>query len=204
VSVYHGLIENLKQHNPNIYLVEGEYIWDVLNISDIVVQRCSTVAIESWLLYKPTIELELMPSTDHFLQPIYKSGSHIVTNSSEMIATVKGALIGNYKIDSNITKNRLEILKIVITNRYAGATKIISAYIDSLLQQSSSREIIKHLDNKNKIKYLLRRLFGMKGYVFISNLWKLKFGDYLGRYDKSFTKEDRLNWERKLSDYLEH
>ena len=199
VSVYHKLITELKELNPNVYLVEGEYIWDVLSISDVIIQRCSTVAIEAWLMDKHTVELELMPSIEHFLQPRYKNGSVIVNNHQDLVKMVGELVENNQGISAELNEHRSFILSGIIENSHGGATEKIAAHIDSLLQKASTIGSLEYDSLKSRFKYLLRVMFGMKGYTIISNLWKMKFGDYLGRYDKNFTEKDRSIWEKKLA-----
>ena len=198
VSVYHDLMTELKELNPNVYMVEGEYIWDVLNISDVIIQRCSTVAMEAWLMDKHTVELELMPSIEHFLQPRYKDGSVIVNNHQDLVDMVGKLVENDQGISAELNEQRSRILSGIIENRHGGATKKIAAHIDSLLQETLTTGSLEYDSVKSRFKYHLRVMFGMKGYTIISNLWKMKLGDYLGRYDKSFSNNDRLGWEEKL------
>ncbi len=203
VSVYYKLVDNLKKVNSNVFLVEGEYIWDLLNISDIVVQRSSTVAIEAWLMEKQTIELELMPTLNHFLQPRYKDGSHVVVDNKQLVEVVTNVLRNPDEHLTKLKKSRQQILDYVVSNRKGGATENVAQYINTMLDQKQETEKIGYDCNRSKVKYWIRRAIGMKGYTFVSNLWKMKFGDYLGRYDKSFTKQDMQRWEEILQKYIE-
>ncbi len=202
VSVYHNLIAELKKLNPNIYLVEGEYIWDVLNISDVIIQRCSTVAIEAWLMNKQTVELELMPSIDHFLKPKYKDGSFVVNNQHDLADLVGKIIKNDHGVSAELNEQRSRILSEIINNRRGNATEKIAAHIDSLLQESKTLENLDYDGMKSRLKYLIRIIFGMKRYTFLSNLWKLKIGDYLGRYDKYFTNKDIRLWEKRLTPFV--
>jgi hypothetical protein len=183
-------------------MVEGEYIWDVLNISDVVIQRCSTVAIEAWLMDKHTIELELMPSIGHFLQPRYKNGSIIVKNDQTLVSIVSNLVKKDQNINDEIMKQRRLLLSGIISNRDGSSTEKIALHISSLLTEIEPLGTIEYNSLKSRFKYFIRIVFGMKGYTIIANLWKKKFGDYLGRYDKSFTNKDRLVWERKLQVFM--
>ncbi len=198
VSVYHKLMSDLKDLNPNVYLVEGEYIWDVLNVSDVIIQRCSTVAIEAWLMDKHTVELELMPSINHFLQPRYKDGSVRVNNHQDLVDMVGKLLEHEQDISADLNEQRSRILSEILENRRGGATEKIATHVDSLLQETKILGSLQYDGMKSRLKYYIRVLFGMKGYTFISNLRKIKFADYLGRYDKFFTDKDRLAWEARL------
>ncbi len=203
VSVYHKLVAELKKINPDVYLVEGEYIWDVLNISDVVIQRCSTVAIEAWLMDKHTVEMELMPSMDHFLQPRYKAGSFVVNNHQDLVSVVGELVENNQIISTEFNKQRSRILSGIIENSDGCATEKIAAHIDSAFQETIMLERLGFDGMKSRLKYFVRIMLGMKGYTLISNLWKLKIGDYLGRYDKSFTEKDKLIWEKKLQIFVD-
>ena len=78
----------------------------------------------------------------------------------------------------------------------------IASQVDQSLGITKTHEALEYDSFRSQLKYYLRVMLGMKGYTFISNLWKLKVGDYLGRYDKSFSDRDRIIWEKKLQAFV--
>lgn len=58
----------------NIKLVCREYIWNVLNATNVHLHRSCTTAIEAWLLNKPTLDLQFAPREYHFSKEIAPGG----------------------------------------------------------------------------------------------------------------------------------
>lgn len=59
----------------NVAVVSKEYIWDVLNSTDVHLHRCScTTSHEAWLMRKPTIALLLYPNEWFFSQELAEGG----------------------------------------------------------------------------------------------------------------------------------
>ena len=72
---YKDLIRrDLCSSASRVRMIAREYIWDVLNATDIELNRSCTTAIESWLLGKPTIEMQLNPD-EYYFSPEFASGS---------------------------------------------------------------------------------------------------------------------------------
>lgn len=57
---YLDLARELRQEGRrNVAVVTQEYIWDVLESTDILLHRNCTTAVEAWFLERPTLELQL-------------------------------------------------------------------------------------------------------------------------------------------------
>lgn len=199
VSVYRDFVSELKQqgHN-NVFLVEGEYIWDVLNISDVLVQRASTVAIEAWLLNKQTVELQLMPYEGHFLQPRYAGGSTVVHDIEELVSVIDDST--KTAISEEMQAKRKEILDYVAFKRDSKATERIAAVLDEkVCLASPDFSKLKWAGIVPYLKSVVRRVLGMKGYDVFKSVMRMKPGDFLGRYDKCFYPQDELLWSNRLS-----
>ena len=203
-SIYHEFVKELRAINPNIYLIEGEYIWDIVGICDVIIQRCSTVAVEAWLMDKQTIELKLTSSDDHFLRPIYQDGSVLAEDAAELVTSVKSFIETDFLLDEGLCKKRKEILSRVIERSEGGATAEIATQLNAILIDENNAKLgkIQYSDYMSVLKFVLHRTFGAKGLSRIANWSKLKFGDYLGRFDKAFTKRDQIEWEEKLKPYF--
>jgi surface carbohydrate biosynthesis protein len=202
VSTYNQLIKDIKRFKKDIFLIEGEYIWDVLNSSDVVVQRSSTVAIEAWLLGKQTIELELMPSDKHFLQPLYREGSWQARNAKELVALLE-RLNEKSPLPGPMQEIRDSILEKVVYKVDGNATARIAHTLNEVACQAAPDfENIRLLRLKDKVKARVRQTGGMRGYDLFQSLIKFRFNDYLGRYDKIFTARDIEYWEKMLKEEL--
>lgn len=75
-----------------VALVTQEYIWDVLNVADVVLGRNCTTTAEAWLLDKPTIECRLNPVEDWFLADERIHGSYLVQTYEELRDAVNACL----------------------------------------------------------------------------------------------------------------
>ena len=60
-----------------------ESIWDVLNATDILLQRSCLTGIEAWIMGKPTIELHLNPD-DWYYSTEIAGGSDEVFNYEQL------------------------------------------------------------------------------------------------------------------------
>lgn len=201
-AIYHRFVKTLKPLNRNVFLLEGDYIWDVLNISDIVLQRCSTVAIEAWLLGKHTVEVELMPSLDHFLQPRYREGSFNIS-TPEALSDIVAQILKDECIPIDMTEARERILDYLVFRPYGSTTERVASVLDRQFNVPIVEPgRIRPLNFKNCLKSIARSRLGMKGYDILRSLYKLKLGDYLGRYDKNFSAADIIIWERMLRPYI--
>ncbi|RJQ47414.1 MAG: hypothetical protein C4538_05195 [Nitrospiraceae bacterium] len=201
--LYQRFADELKTLNPNVFLIEGEYIWDVLNVSDLTLQRCSTVAIEAWLMGKYTAEIELLPSLDHFLQPKYREGSWTVKSVQDLSELISSISDNTLSISQEMNTYRKKIIRELIFKPDGETSKRVAETIDSLTREiHADIRKLSGVTMKNRIKSFVRRTLGMKGYDIASNLSKFKFGDYLGRYDKRFSADDVREWSEKLLPFL--
>jgi surface carbohydrate biosynthesis protein len=76
----------------NVRFCKEEYIWDVLNATDVLLHRHCTTGVEAWLLDKPTIEMAMIP--DGFMAwPEREAGSITVTSFAELDAAVGACLV---------------------------------------------------------------------------------------------------------------
>lgn len=199
-SVYHELIDEINSKGGTAHLIEGEYIWDALNAADIVVQRCSTIAIEAWLLDKCTVELSLADIPEHFLQPNYSGGSLLVKNKEDFRVRIENYDNSTEKVACE--KMRKEILPNLIYKQDGNATDRIAKAIDSCLRESpTNKKRVTHHDAKSFLKRVIRVSLGPRGFDFTKNLFQLKLNDYLGRFDKQFSDKDQAYWEDKLSKF---
>jgi surface carbohydrate biosynthesis protein len=77
----------------NIRFCPSDYIWNVLNASDLHLHRQCTTAVEAWHWGKPTIEMG-MDFVPQWSWADREVGSDFVTNTDELITTVQSYLDG--------------------------------------------------------------------------------------------------------------
>lgn len=203
VKTYLDLAKRLRQISNNVFLMHGEYIWDVLNVSDLVIQRCSTVAVEAWLLGKVTIEMEYFDPHEHFLKPCYEAGSYIAKDENELVEKVL-ELIDLGKLPQDIDMHRQTIMGRVAGPFDGGATMRIAASFDELLQRPVPPDysVIRPLGAKEFLKSISRKYLGFSGYGIAKKIITMGFRDYLGRYDKVFSVSDQRAWEKRIEEIL--
>ena len=81
-----------RQHaDKGFRLAANEYIWDVINLTDVLISRTSTVTVEAWFMDKPAVEFQFNPrdfSRNYWKE--FGAGSDGASTYSELLAQVKG------------------------------------------------------------------------------------------------------------------
>jgi len=189
----------LKKYHNRVKIIVQDYIWDILNVTDVELKRSCTTGIESWILGKPTIEMKLNPD-EWYYSPEHASGSDVVTDYKMLKNLVAFYLNGGsiskekglkrdefldkwcFKVDGNATKRMVDMLDMRLKNTKK-RKKITSKVNDRLMFYS-----LKYSDYK--IHDL--RVYGIK------NLLSGRKVDKLGRVDKYFNMHDVAFWKEKI------
>lgn len=207
---YKDLIrKNLSSSASRVRIIAHEYIWDVLNATDIELNRSCITAIESWLLGKPTIEMQLNPD-EYYFSPEFSSGSDMVRSSDELIEKVSYYLAGA-SIPQNLQQARDQFLRKWCHSPDGKSTKTVVDHIHHLLNDNNC---IRNTDDnlpanwKRRIYYYLLTVgdhFGHDLRVYgLRNTLNKNYVDKLGRFDKYFHKRDIDEWEQRLSQSPDH
>ena len=201
---YKDLIsKDLSSSASRVRIIAHEYSWDVLNATDIELNRSCTTAIESWLLGKPTIEMQLNPD-EYYFSPEFASGSDMVRSSDELIEKVSYYLAGG-SIPQYLQDARDQFLRKWCHSPDGKSTKAVVDHIHNLLNDN---DCIRNTDDlpanwKRRIYYYLLTLgdhFGHDLRVYgLMNTLNKSYVDKLGRFDKYFHKRDILEWQQRLS-----
>jgi len=77
----------------NVRFCPQDYIWNVLNASDVHLHRHCTTAVEAWMWDKPTIEMAI-GVVPQLAWPEREAGSDVVSNAEQLIAVVRRYLDG--------------------------------------------------------------------------------------------------------------
>jgi surface carbohydrate biosynthesis protein len=207
---YKDLIrKDLSSSASRVRIIAHEYIWDVLNATDIELNRSCTTAIESWLLDKPTIEMQLNPD-EYYFSPEFASGSDMVRSSNELIEKVSYYLAGA-SIPQNLQKARDQFLRKWCHSPDGNSTKTVVGHIDHLLNDNNRTRITDYdlpANWKQRINYYLLTLgdnfwHDLRVYGLWNTLSK-NYVDKLGRFDKYFHKRDIVEWQQRLSQLPGH
>ena len=190
----------------NVRIVYGEYIWDVLDATDVLLQqRCST-ALEAWLLGKPTIEMKLHDERE-LGWPEYEAGSHKVESVDQMAAHVDRFLGAPESVEAPMAAARSEAIREfawkVDGQRSEAAADAIVAFLAS---RTSARPKIAAADvgvtPAAAAKTMLRHLVGAKASVTLGEHF---FGMSAARaasvpmqLDKEMTRADVQRYSERL------
>lgn len=201
---YQDLIhKKLSSAAARVRIIAHEYIWDVLNATDIELNRSCTTAIESWLLGKPTIEMQLNPDEFYFSAE-FASGSDLVRSTDALIATVSHYLAGG-EIPDSLQQAREKFLQTWCNSPDGDATRIVVEHIHRLLDAEKrpqgsgasavnwKRRFLSHVLSLGDYFGHDLRVYGVK------NTLAGNYVDKLGRFDKYIHKRDIAAWKRQLA-----
>lgn len=207
---YKDLIrKKLSSSAGRVRIIVHEYIWDVLNATDIELNRSCTTAIESWLLGKPTIEMQLNPN-EYYFSPEFASGSDLARSSDELIEKVSYYLAGS-SIPQNLLKARDQFLRKWCHSPDGTSTKTMVDRIHHLLNDrnciGNAADDLPREWKRSVYYYLLTMAdhFGHDVRVYgLRNKLNKNYVDKLGRFDKYFHKRDIVEWEQRLTQPPSH
>lgn len=203
LDLYEKFALKYNKSKCNVKIIKNEYIWNVLKHTDILLQRCSTVAIEAWLLKTVTVEMKFLDPKDHFLQPIFESGSFSYDNKNDFIEGVANILENLDSVSQPcLSENRKALLENIVENVDECCGDKIKTALYRLLETTKPIDNISYQNTVFFMKSLLYRCLPAKTYVLLTNLYKGKYTDYLGRHDKNFYENDRIYWEKQLKPIL--
>lgn len=199
---YYEKLKALDQSvRSRIRIIYQRYIWDVLNVTDVLLDRSCTTGIEAWLMGRPTIEMRLNPDEWYYSQE-HASGSDEVSNYDELKRCVSYYLDGK-PIPESLLENRKKFIAQWCHEVDGQSTMRFVTKIDKVIrsQQGSSNGLVK------------TRLAGYLKSLFITSLMEMtnfrihnfkvyglgRSKDKLGRFDKYFDRRDEKYWLTKIS-----
>ncbi|MCR4378564.1 MAG: hypothetical protein NUV50_10800 [Rhodospirillales bacterium] len=89
----------------NVTLVSNEYIWDVLNATDVLFQQRCLTALEAWLMGKPSIEMK-MNDREQLAWPEYEVGSHQADGPKQMLSLMDTFLVNGERPSLEMLEKR--------------------------------------------------------------------------------------------------
>ena len=200
----HKLRTILNEDFNRVAIISTGYIWDVLNITDILLKRSCTTGVEAWLLGLPTIEMKLNPEEWYFSNE-HAAGSDIATSYDELEKYIDYYLKGGVIKHEMVNARENFITKWCYRND-ANSTKRIAEILHNFIDDASGRKA----DVKFNIKeYLFNKLLSIGDYSVhdirvygIRNMINGYYIDKLGREDKYIHNKDIRVWKKKLSSIL--
>ena len=201
---YYDMLMDIKNRRiqGRTAVIMQEYIWDVLNATDILLERSCLTGLEAWVMGKPTVELHLN-SDEWYHSPFMAGGSDEVFNYEQLRERIDYYLNGGV-INSSKLKNRENVIKLWCHDLDGKASLRFVDEVDKFLQgQKKAVRRFSFADIKNYLLYYIfifpdYRLLDMKLY----KNWRKKI-DKLGRTDKYFRNRDIRYWETKLKPSVE-
>ena len=194
---YKDFISQMVKRFPDRFaFVVQEYIWDLLSVSDVVLQRTCTTAIEAWMFEKPTLELHLH-SKEFYFSEKHARGSDIAYNYddikkyvdyycnggkiAESMRIYRNALLKEwcYKVDGKRTMEVADSISLFLKLREKAKYSISARDFISLYPKEYSKQIYRYIRN-----FIRKRFIGT---------------DKLGRIDKQFMKKDVKFWEERIA-----
>ncbi|MBI9044553.1 MAG: hypothetical protein JEZ06_08710 [Anaerolineaceae bacterium] len=176
--------EIIKKNNlKNITFIYHEHIWNILNNSNIHLQRHCTTGIEAWLLEKPTVEME-MGNSHPFIWKEMSNGSEIAKSKSHLGSIIDYYLEGG-EIPKKIINSRKEYLERWFYKVDGNRTLEAAFEINNLLSK-----------NQRKIKWNFERKVNYQ----IANHFNLNWRDFSIR--KPFKLKKEIQYEKHNEDYI--
>jgi len=187
-----------------VAIITTAYIWDVLNVTDILLKRSCTTGVEAWMLGLPTIEMKLNPEEWYFSEE-HASGSDVVNTYSKLELLIDDYLNGKL-VDQSLLDARKKFITKWCFNNDGNATKKMVGLIDVILKEKQPKRI-KKLRFKNYLFYKLLLvgdyfIHDIRVYGFLNTIRK-RYIDKLGRDDKFFHEQDIKLWKKKINSVLD-
>lgn len=200
---YELLGGRLKPFRSRIRIIVQEYIWDVLNVTDVLLERSCTTGVEAWILDKPTIEMRLNPE-EWYCSAEHAAGSNIVTAPEELLEMVVYYLKGG-SISPDILEKRQDFLKKWCYQVDGHSSERFVTEIDHLMKNKTQSTEIRYDFGvlRNTLIYWLLRITDYKIHDWRVYGWK-RTKDKLGRVDKYFHHCDEKLWYKKIKETLKY
>jgi len=203
-NYYYDRVRHVDKNLRNrARIINQEYIWDVLNVSDILLERSCTTGVEAWLLGKPTIELRLNPDEWYYSKE-HAAGSDEVASYNELKDRVEFYL-NNGEISQDLLAERKKFIDKWCYKVDGEATKRFVSKIDETIRRNGKSIVRTNMLTKNFAKSLLLTSLMETTNFRLHNLKVYGLGarvDKLQRHDKYFDRKDETAWRARLSPVL--
>lgn len=189
-----------KKYSGRFAFVVKEYIWTLIPICNLIIQRSCTTGNEAWILNKPSLQT-LFHVQDFLTAEEYEKGSDVVRSYHDCKKYVEYYLNGG-----TINKEKLEYRKKLLDSWYdtldgqrtIEATHIIGNFIEASPQSRYPLHLKEDINLilKEYPKHMLRVMRN-------SYLLKTSTYDRFSRLDKIYSRKDIKIWEKKINSVLD-
>jgi surface carbohydrate biosynthesis protein len=189
----------LKKYEGRFTIIGLEYIWDILNVTDVELKRSCTTGVEAWVLGIPTIEMKLNPEEWYYSEE-HASGSDVVQNYHELKILISQYLLGS-TVKNQLLQKREEFLQKWCFKIDGRSTMRLADSLHILVNTLNAKKKYT-LDYKSLIIYYLLKfsrlaIHDIKVYGFLSWVKGIRI-DFLGREDKHHSIKDIHHWKEIL------
>jgi surface carbohydrate biosynthesis protein len=183
----------------NMRFCPQDYIWNVLNASDVHLHRQCTTAIEAWMWRKPTIEMAFA-TTPELAWPDREAGSDVASTTDELISHVERYLKGD-RVDQERHKYRAAYVHSWFGpadgNRCDAAAKAIDAFLAARRVKVSLSLGREGVPARQSVTAMVRYAVGMRPTD------SLRPGGARGKVrdvqDKQITRDDVRDYSRLIA-----
>jgi hypothetical protein len=184
----------------NVVFCANDYIWNVLNASDIHLHRHCTTAVEAWMWGKPTIEMG-MDDVPQWRWPEREAGSDMVSDARALTSTIRDYLNGR-KVDAATDRYRRDYIRTWFGTGDGRRCADAAAAISGLLARRGRRR--RYLTSLGAVCAKPRQTVGAAlRYVLGKKPNERLFGKTAtlaaGPEDKLITRRDVTSYQRVLS-----
>jgi len=163
----------------NCILCKEDYIFDILNVTDILIQQKCTTALEGWIFNIPVINLSISKFHE-FDWKDFTKGSIEVSNFKQLKINILKILNNNYKLNEKTQKIRDFWIK------------EFTIKIDGKMTTKVCAEIAALLKRKEKNKLMTAKIFGLSPFrviiMYLKHLLNLTSQESIISYLISFNK----------------
>jgi surface carbohydrate biosynthesis protein len=187
-----------------VTLVLNDYIWNLVNVSDVHLSRACTTGIEAWFLDKPTVETHLSPEDGWFFDDL-AAGSDVATDTASLIAGVRRHLDGSQLTAAQLGARREYIARHF--HRIDGERTIACATaLDAAVAALPARPRYRYrvADAKPVVGRFVKQLLRVPPDRGITQ-WRTWYSktDAIGQHDKTIRSTDVAEWRARLDPYVE-
>ena len=186
---------------PNVSFIFQEYIWDLLNATDLHLHQACTTAIEGWLLRKPTVEMKL-DNRLPFVWDEMEAGSDKAESAADLGDIVDSYLTG-HTLSEGMQSRREQHIEKWFYKVDGRRCQEAARHIDNLLEDHPGR---RHWSWKVQLRYALVDRFDLPWSISLRkpSTWAPERPtdglqlDFKGQVNKHITRFDVRSYQARI------
>lgn len=192
------------EFGPRVVFIDSEYIWDVLNATDVHLHRLCTTGVEAWFLDVPSIDLHL---SDYFGWSVRVkgaaseavAGNDLVQNADELIERVDYYLQGGKPSPAQLSARQQYVARWL--HRVDGGR--LRVHAEALAKLAADRRRVNRRPVAgtltNGLLILKRKAAAVAGFPHRLKTGRLtKPVDRLGQVDRRISRADVERWKERV------